>query len=76
MTRSTENGFETVDAGLEPGVHRFRLVVEGASGRVSKPDDALVEISADRRVGPEGVLPEHTRTPEATVVGRKRRSKR
>lgn len=40
-----------VDAGLPPGVHRFELVIVGASGLKSPPDQVLVQVRATT-VGP------------------------
>ena len=34
----------TVDAGLKPGVRRFRLVVIDDGGNASPPDEILVEV--------------------------------
>ncbi len=35
----------TVDGGLDPGVHRFQLVVTTVDGRVSKPDVVSVTVA-------------------------------
>jgi hypothetical protein len=35
----------TVDGGLEPGAHRFQLVVTTVDGRVSKPDVVTVTVA-------------------------------
>lgn len=37
-----------VDAGLEPGIHRFQLEVVTADGLVSEPDVVSVTVSAER----------------------------
>ena len=34
-----------VDPGLKPGLHRFRLEVVDDAGQVSKPDEALVQVT-------------------------------
>ena len=34
----------TVDAGLEPGTHRFQLVVATTDGRTSRPDVVTVTV--------------------------------
>ena len=40
-----------VDAGLRPGLHRFRLVVTDDAGNDSRPDEVLVQVSALTRLG-------------------------
>ena len=40
-----------VDAGLRPGLHRFRLVVSDDAGSASRPDEVVVQVSALTRVG-------------------------
>lgn len=44
-----------VDAGLRPGLHRFRLVVTDDQGLNSQPDEVVVQISAITRQG--GFMP-------------------
>ena len=44
----TREPFVTVDAGLDPGLHRFQLEVVTHDRRRSEPDTAAVEVS-DRR---------------------------
>lgn len=39
-----------IDAGLQPGLHRFRLVAVDSSGRHSQPDEVWVRI--EPRSGP------------------------
>jgi hypothetical protein len=63
----TREATVTVDAGLKPGVHRFRLVVVDERGLASKADEFRVEISELRPpvvpVRPHGpdAAPEHRR---------------
>lgn len=40
-----------VDAGLRPGLHRFRLVVSDDAGNASRPDEVVVQVSALTRAG-------------------------
>lgn len=40
-----------VDAGLRPGLHRFRLVVSDDAGNASRPDEVVVQVSARTRAG-------------------------
>jgi hypothetical protein len=40
-----------VDAGLRPGLHRFRLVVSDDAGNASRPDELVVQVSALTPVG-------------------------
>jgi hypothetical protein len=49
----------TVDAGLGPGIHRFRLVVVDNDGLQSAPDEALIEVRAST-AAPPGVLPQRS----------------
>jgi len=56
----------TVDPGMPVGVHRFQLVVVDTSGQSSRPDVALVRITA-RVAGPTGALP-----PSPPIVRRRR----
>lgn len=44
----TRESVVTVDAGLDPGEHRFQLVVATADGRVSRPDLVTVIVSRTR----------------------------
>lgn len=44
-----------VDAGLRPGLHRFRLVVSDEQGLASRPDEVVVQVSTLSPVG--GFLP-------------------
>ena len=36
-----------VDAGLKPGLHRFRLVVVDDTGQASGPDEAVVQVGEE-----------------------------
>lgn len=49
----TSEPFIQVDAGLPPGLHRFRLEVFNAAGRASQPVDVVVRV-LPRRPGPLG----------------------
>ncbi len=40
----TESPLLVIDAGLAPGRHRFRLVVETAGGRRSQPAEVIVTV--------------------------------
>ena len=40
-----------VDAGLRPGLHRFRLVVSDDAGNASRPAEVVVQVSALTRAG-------------------------
>ena len=55
QTQVTREPRVVVDAGLRPGLHRFRLVVSDDSGNASRPDEVVVQISALTPVG--GFLP-------------------
>ena len=48
---TTDTSEVVVDAGLKPGLHRFRLVVVDDTGAASAPDEAVVQ------VGEEAVAP-------------------
>ena len=39
-----------VDAGLPVGLHRFRLVVVSANGRLSRPTEVVIDIQPARSV--------------------------
>jgi hypothetical protein len=41
---TTAESTVVVDAGLRPGLHRFRLEVVDDSGLVSRPDEAVVQV--------------------------------
>ena len=49
VARTTKVSRVTVDPGLPPGVHRFRLVVIDAKGNSSAPDETLIEVRAAPR---------------------------
>ena len=51
QTQVTREPRVVVDAGLRPGLHRFRLVVSDDSGNASRPDEVVVQISALTPVG-------------------------
>ena len=51
QTQVTREPRVVVDAGLRPGLHRFRLVVSDDSGNASRPDELVVQISALTPVG-------------------------
>lgn len=51
----------SVDAGLEPGTHRFQLEVTTSDGRTSRPDVADVTVTRLR-------LDEPTRPPTDPVI--------
>lgn len=55
QTLVTREPVITVDAGLRPGLHRFRLVVTDDQGISSQPDEVVVQISALSPVG--GFMP-------------------
>ncbi|MEC5385347.1 hypothetical protein VVD49_06405 [Uliginosibacterium sp. H3] len=46
----------TVDAGLDVGFHRFRLVVIDDQGKASKADELVVEVRSGRIVIPGGIV--------------------
>ena len=58
---TTAEPFIQVDAGLKPGVHRFRLEVATPDGRISKPDEASVTVTDIRIITPviPGVINRH-----------------
>jgi hypothetical protein len=43
--QTTEVPRIVVDAGLKPGLHRFRLVVVDNDGLASKPDEVVVQVA-------------------------------
>ena len=51
QTQVTREPRVVVDAGLRPGLHRFRLVVTDDAGKTSRPDEVVVQISALTAVG-------------------------
>lgn len=51
QTQVTREPRVVVDAGLRPGLHRFRLVVSDDAGNASRPDEVVVQISALTPVG-------------------------
>ncbi|MBL8350598.1 MAG: hypothetical protein JNL87_09805 [Burkholderiaceae bacterium] len=55
QTLVTREPVISVDAGLRPGLHRFRLVVSDDQGLSSVPDEVVVQISAISAVG--GFMP-------------------
>jgi len=55
QTLVTRESAIVVDAGLRPGLHRFRLVVTDDQGLSSKADEVVVQISAISRTG--GFMP-------------------
>lgn len=60
--QTTEVPRIAVDAGIKPGLHRFRLVVVDSSGLSSKPDEVVVQVRA--AAAPFGRTPPRTpRTP-------------
>lgn len=75
QTQVTREPSVVVDAGLRPGLHRFRLVVSDDAGNASRPDEVVVQVSALTPVG--GFVPVRraaaaaarlTATPAATPV--------
>lgn len=61
QTLVTQEPVIVVDAGLRPGLHRFRLVVTDDQGISSQPDEVVVQISAISRDG--GFMPVRRATP-------------
>jgi hypothetical protein len=55
QTLVTRESAIVVDAGLRPGLHRFRLVVSDDQGLSSRPDEVVVQISVITRQG--GFMP-------------------
>lgn len=51
QTQVTREPRVVVDAGLRPGLHRFRLVVSDDAGNASRPDEVVVQVSALTPVG-------------------------
>lgn len=49
---ATREPFVTVDAGLEPGLHRFQLEVVTDDRRVSEPATVVVQVTERRIVRP------------------------
>jgi hypothetical protein len=47
---TTRESSVVVDAGLPVGIHRFQLIVIGANGVASKPDQVLVQVQATRLI--------------------------
>lgn len=50
--QTTEVPRIAVDAGLKPGLHRFRLVVVDDRGLASAPDEQVVQIQLDAPIDP------------------------
>ncbi len=59
---TTRESSVVVDAGLPVGIHRFQLVVIGANGVASKPDQVLVQVQNAL------LRPDITITPSAPVT--------
>lgn len=56
----TKEPFVTVDAGLDPGLHRFQLEVMTEDRRRSKPDAVVVEVTERTGLRRTGVDPLRT----------------
>jgi len=56
-TISTDRPSVVVDAGLQPGRYRFRLVVIDAAGNASLPSEQIITILAPRALGPVAAPP-------------------
>ena len=50
---TTEVALIAVDAGLKPGLHRFRLVVVDDAGHASQADEAVVQV--EQSIAPVGI---------------------
>jgi hypothetical protein len=54
---STDRPSVVVDAGLQPGRYRFRLVVIDTAGNASLPSEQIITILEARTLGPVAVPP-------------------
>jgi len=75
QTIKTREPAITVDPGLDPGRHRFRLEVVRQDGRTSVPDEIVVEISRSLLTTDSTVDPQVTTRSTRPVRRRAPRSK-
>jgi hypothetical protein len=67
---STDQPAVVVDAGLQPGRYRFRLVVIDAAGNASLPSEQIITILEPRPQGPVAVPPPPLQPPSQPAQDR------